>query len=62
MRREFAQKRGTGQVIPVSQLGENDAELPASELFQQRPTQEFDLACEERLQQLPEDLRLFAVL
>ncbi len=62
VRREFAEKRGAGQVIPVSQLGENDTDLPASELFQQLPTQEFDLACEERLQQLPEDLRLFAVL
>lgn len=63
VRHERAQKRGGGQVTPVSQLVSPEGEpLKASQLFQQVPAHEFDLMCDEMLERLPEDLRPFAVL
>lgn len=61
VRKDFAQKRGQGAVVPFSNLTD-EREVQASLVLQQLPAQEFDLACVERLNQLPEELRQFAVL
>lgn len=63
VRREQADKRGGGQVLGEHALTRPDGSpRPLDEVVGQTPTQDFDLACEELLLQLDEELRVFAVL
>ncbi len=62
VRREFAQKRGVGGVVPFTDLNDQDSGLRVSQLLTDVSTADFDLSCEERLRQLPEELRPFAML
>lgn len=62
-RREATQKRGAGNVVNENGLQGPDGEGPGlNELVQQMPTQEFDLAIEELLAPLEEDLTRIALL
>ena len=62
VRREFAQKRGAGGVVPFTDLNNEDTDVRVSQLLTDVSTADFDLSCEERLLQLPEELRPFAML
>ena len=62
VRRDCAAKRGGGAVVNFSSLDKTTDNINPSQLIEQLSSEDFDLACEERLAQLPEDLRQFAVL
>lgn len=62
VRKEFAQKRGAGQVLPFTDVSEAEDGVRVSQLIEDVSSADFDLACEERMLQLPEDLRPFAML
>lgn len=60
-RREFAEKRGGGRVTPFSALTESSSKS-LQQLLAEVSTTDFDLAAEERLLSLPEELRQIATL
>jgi len=62
IRKQNAEKRGEGRVKRFSELAGMDEDASVHNLLSAIPSQEFDLACEEWLSLLPDDLRRFAVL
>ena len=60
-RQESAQKRGGGRIKPFSELSEDDS-LQIQALLTAVPSEQFDMACEEWLNLLTNDLRQFAIL
>lgn len=60
VRKEFAQKRGGGKVMPFADAANADGRV--SHLLAHVPTTDFDLECAERVEKLPEELRPFALL
>ena len=61
-RREGAAKRGGGQLVGEDALARRSSPLRLDEAGMNLPTTEFDLYCEELLNQLEPELREFAVL
>lgn len=61
VRREFAEKRGGGNLTPFSALTES-ASQSLENLMADIATNDFDLIAEERLQSLPDELRQIAML
>jgi DNA-directed RNA polymerase specialized sigma24 family protein len=62
VRRESAEKRGGGRILDEPTLADSDNPQPLAELAWQQPTAEVDLGAAELVEQLPTELRQFAVL
>jgi len=62
IRRESAEKRGSGRVIGEADLADGNVDEGLANLAWQRPASEVDLHVAELLDCLPEELRQYAVL
>jgi DNA-directed RNA polymerase specialized sigma24 family protein len=62
VRREAAAKRGGGRVLDEAALADADAPLALEALARQQPTADVDLTAADLVDQLPAELREYAVL